>query len=304
MFLRHLLRRLLHVAILLFAVSLLTFLLARLTPGSFYDDLKLNPQISPAAIAALETRYGAAEPLPAQYARWIRSALAGDFGFSLAYQRSAAGLLLPRAARTLLLTTLALFLSWFIALPAGFYCAAHPRSAVRRFAAAVSSLLLIVPELLGAILVLYFAARWGVLAPAGNLLPPLLLLAALSFPIVFRHSFRAAAEALDHTAIRAARAHGIAGTRLWMRYVLPLAANPLISLFGVSIGALISGSLVAEVVLSWPGLGPLFLEAASARDLDVITGVVLLAAVSLAAGNFIADLLLYAADPRIRTEES
>jgi peptide/nickel transport system permease protein len=81
---------------------------------------------------------------------------------------------------------------------------------------------------------------------------------------------------------------------------LHAAAHPLISLFGFSIGALLSGSLIVEVVMSWPGLGPLLLEAILARDLYLVIGGVMLSTIFLVTGNFIADLLLYCADPRIR----
>jgi peptide/nickel transport system permease protein len=89
---------------------------------------------------------------------------------------------------------------------------------------------------------------------------------------------------------------------LLCRYVLPAAAHPLIALFGFSIGTLLSGSLLVEVVMSWPGLGPFLLEAILARDLYVVIGGVLLSTLFLVAGNFVADLLLYWADPRIRAE--
>jgi peptide/nickel transport system permease protein len=82
--------------------------------------------------------------------------------------------------------------------------------------------------------------------------------------------------------------------------VLPVAANPLISLFGVSLATLLSVSLLIEIIMSWPGLGPFFLEAIMARDVYVVIGTVLLSTVFLVAGNLIADGLLFAADPRIR----
>jgi peptide/nickel transport system permease protein len=89
-----------------------------------------------------------------------------------------------------------------------------------------------------------------------------------------------------------------------LRYVLPVAANPLLSLFGFSIGALLSGSLLIEVVMSWPGLGPFLLEAILARDIYIVIGGVLFSTIFLAAGNFLADILLYWIDPRIRTESA
>jgi len=82
---------------------------------------------------------------------------------------------------------------------------------------------------------------------------------------------------------------------------LRVAANPLFSLFGFSVGTLLSGSLLVEVVMSWPGLGPLLLEAILARDLFVVIGGVLCSTVFLVTGNFLADVLIYWADPRIRS---
>jgi peptide/nickel transport system permease protein len=100
----------------------------------------------------------------------------------------------------------------------------------------------------------------------------------------------------------AARGHGISRRTLLYRYALRAAANPLISLFGFSIGALLSGSLLVEVVMSWPGLGPLMLESILSRDLYVVIGGVLFSTLFLVSGNLLADILLFWADPRIRTE--
>jgi len=105
---------------------------------------------------------------------------------------------------------------------------------------------------------------------------------------------------LDSPFIESARGHGISRSRILYKYALPAAANSLISLLGFSIGALLSTSLLVEVVLSWPGLGPLVLEALLARDIYVVMAVVMLSSVFLVLGNLIADLLLYWSDPRIR----
>jgi peptide/nickel transport system permease protein len=123
-------------------------------------------------------------------------------------------------------------------------------------------------------------------------------------PLLVRHVRAAVSEVLDAPFLLAAEGHGIPRRTLLYRYALPAAANPLISLFGFSIGTLLSGSLLVEVVMSWPGLGPFLLEAILARDLYVVIGGVLLSTFFLVGGNFLADLLLYWADPRIRTETS
>jgi len=122
--------------------------------------------------------------------------------------------------------------------------------------------------------------------------------------IIERHVRASVLEVLDTPYIQAARGLGIGRVRLLFRHVLPVAANPAISLFGFSIAALLGGSLVVEVVTGWPGLGPLILDATMSRDLYVVIGAVLLSAVFMIAGNLIADLMLLASDPRIRAGES
>jgi peptide/nickel transport system permease protein len=114
----------------------------------------------------------------------------------------------------------------------------------------------------------------------------------------------AVADVLGAPFLLAAQGHGIRRRTLLYRYALPAAANPLISLFGFSIGTLLSGSLLIEVVMSWPGLGPLLLESILSRDVYVVIGGVLLSTLFLVGGNFLADMLLYWIDPRIRTESS
>jgi peptide/nickel transport system permease protein len=109
-------------------------------------------------------------------------------------------------------------------------------------------------------------------------------------------------EVLDSPFIRAARGHGIPPLRLLLRYALPVAANPLISLFGFCAATALSAGLLVEVILSWPGLGPLLVEAIQARDVFEVVGIVMLSSVFLVLGNLLADVLLFAADPRIRME--
>ena len=102
--------------------------------------------------------------------------------------------------------------------------------------------------------------------------------------------------------MRAARARGIPRRPLLFRYALRAAANPLVSLFGLSLATLLSGSLLVEIIVGWPGVGPLLLEAILARDLYVVIGVVMFSTAVTFAGNLAADGLLYLLDPRIRTE--
>jgi peptide/nickel transport system permease protein len=317
---RYLARRLLHGVFLLFGVSLLTFLFVQLAPGSFFDEMRLNPQISAETVAALRAQYGMERPLPVRYVRWLASVLHGELGFSFAYNSPAAPLLRVRARNTLLLTVSATLLAWLLAIPLGVWIAARKGGPADQLAAAGTTTLLAVPDLLLALGLLLLAVRTGWF-PAGGMVSlgfegmglgqkvkdvaahlalPVVALVAGTLPVLVRHVRAAMVEVLDGAFIRAARGHGIPRRRLLFRYALPAAANPLISLFGFSVGALLSASLLVEVVMSWPGLGPLLLEAILARDLYVVIGAVMLSTVLLVAGSLIADVLLYVGDPRIR----
>ena len=320
---RFLLRRLLHGVLLLWGVSVLAFLLLELAPGSFFDEMRLNPQISPETVAGLRATYGMDRPLPVRYWRWLKSVARGEMGFSFAYNRPAAELLLIRARNTLVLTAPAILLAWLLAIPLGTWSAARPRGALDRVVAALTTGLLVVPELLLALALLLLAlctgwfptggmvsADFGEFPLAGkvkditaHLALPVAALVLGMLPVLVRHTRAAVREVLDTPFLRAARGHGLPEGTLLFRYALRAAANPLISLFGFSVASLLSGSLVVELVLSWPGLGPLLLDAILARDLYLVVGAVTFSAVLLVLGNLLADVLLYWSDPRIRAEE-
>jgi peptide/nickel transport system permease protein len=132
-------------------------------------------------------------------------------------------------------------------------------------------------------------------------LPVTILLLGL-FPALMRHVRAAMSEVLGSPFIRSLHGHGLSKQRILFRHALPAAANPLISLFGLSVATLLSASLLVEIIMSWPGLGPLLLEAILARDLYLVIGAVMISTVFLVIGNFLADALLYICDPRIRVE--
>ena len=317
---KYLAGRVLHSLLLLLGVSLLCFLFAALAPGDYYADLQLNSTASPETIARLRAHAGLDRPLWQRYGIWAAGALHGDFGYSLAYDAPAGPIVRQRIAATLLLTGAATSLAWLLAIPWGVWCADRRGAwgdSVSRF---VLALLLAIPDLLLAIVLLAWAVSSGAF-PAGGMVSrhfadlgtlarlrdvarhlalPAFVLTLGMLPVLTRHVRAAVAEALDSTFAASARAQGIPHRRLLFRHVLPAALNPLISLFGLSLGTLLSASLLVEVVMGWPGLGPLFLEAIMARDFSIVLAVVMLSAVFLIAGNLFADLLLYRCDPRIR----
>jgi peptide/nickel transport system permease protein len=319
---RYVARRAGHGLLLLFGVSILLFLLFQAAPGDFLSEVKLNPQISPETVAQLRAQYGLDQPLPLRYWQWVKSSAKGEFGYSFAYNTPAATLLWPRARNTLLLTVPALIISWLIALPLGVLVAGWKGSWADRLFSGGTSFLLALPDVLIALLALLIALKTGMFPVGGmtsvnaqdqgawawlrdlawHMVLPVAALVIGSLTIILRHVRASVGEVLESSYMRAAEGHGLPRFKLLFRYALPAAANPLISLFGLSVAMLLSVSLLIEVVMGWPGIGPLLLEAILARDLFVVIGAVMLSTLLLIGGNLLADILLYAFDPRIRRQ--
>jgi peptide/nickel transport system permease protein len=319
---KHLRRRFIHGVLLVIGVSFLSFLLADLAPGSFFDEMKLNPQISQATLAGLKNQYGFNQPLPVRYLRWVHSVLKGDWGYSFAYNSPVRGLLIVRAKNTLLLTVAAASIAWLIAVPLGVCAANRPGKGIDRLCMGGTSLLLSVPEVVVVLGLLYFVVRSHALPVGGmvsldfdqlglwskmrdlvvHMIVPVTVLVLASLPVLVRHVRTSMMEVLRAPFIQAARGHGIGPVSLLLRYALPAASNSLISLFGFSVGGLLSTSLLVEVVTAWPGLGPLLLEATMSRDLYIAIGVVMASTCFMVGGNLLADVLLVMVDPRVRTE--
>ena len=314
-------RRLLHSLFLLAGVSLLSFLFADLAPGDFFSEMRLDPGVNADTVDALRARHGLDRPLPVRYAAWLGSMARGEFGYSLAYNSAVGPLLRQRIPGTLLLTATATLLAWLMAIPLGVWSAARRGTWSDSILKVILSVLLSIPDLLMVIILLVLAVEttWlpagGMHAPGAGSLPaaarfrdtlrhlaiPVLVLVLGLAPVLVRHVRSAIADVMDSPFALAARAQGIPRRRLFFHHLLPAALNPLISLFGFSLGSLLSASLLVEVLVGWPGLGPLFLEAIMARDFALVLGVVMSSTTLLITGNLIADLLLYRADPRIRT---
>jgi ABC-type dipeptide/oligopeptide/nickel transport system permease component len=133
---------------------------------------------------------------------------------------------------------------------------------------------------------------------AAHMILPVTVLVLGALPVLLRHERSAVCSTLLFCEQR--KGTEFRGVACYTGYALPAAANPIVSLFGFSFGTLLSASLLIEIVMSWPGLGPFLAEAILARDLYVVVAGVLLSTVFLVGGNLIADLLLYWVDPRIR----
>jgi len=321
---QYFLRRLAHALFVLVSVSVLSFIFTALAPGDFLDEMKLDPGISPDAVAALRVRYGLDRPLPSRYLEWVRSVTRGELGYSFAYNTPVSALLWPRLRNTLLLSMTGMAVAWVIAVPVGAWTASRRGGLADRLSGAICTALLVVPELLLGLALLFIAVRTGRFPAGGMLSPradalgewdrirdvawhlalPATALILLMLPTLVRHVRASVSETMAEPFVTGARARGVPPGRLLFRDVLRAAANPLASLLGLSIAGLLSTSLVIEALMSWPGLGPLLLEAIAGRDMHVVLGAVLCSTLLLLAGNLVADGLLFLTDPRLRSDNA
>jgi len=316
-------KRLLHLIPILLGVSLLTSLLISLTPGDYYTKLQQNPQISPEVLAQLRAKQHLDKPWYVQYAYWLKDALHGDLGYSVAYKVPATNLIMSRLWNTFVLSFCAMVLAWGVAIPLGIWAAVKKDSWADRFCSMIAFVGLSIPDLLLALLALMFAAGTGWLPVGGaqsalydlmtpgqqlvdrveHLILPAIVLAAGDLAGIMRQMRSNLLDTLRAEFVTTARAKGVPEGWVIYKHVLRNAINPLLTIFGYSLAGLLSGAFIVENVMAWPGLGRLTMEALTAKDYKLVVDTVVMAAGLLVAGNFVADLLLAWSDPRIRLKE-
>ena len=317
---RFVLKRLLHMIPLLLGVSLLTFLLMSLAPGNYFTALKQNPQVSPETIARLQSQFHLDKPWYVQYFFWLENVLRGNFGYSMAYKIPATSLIFQRLWNTFVLSFFAMLIAWGIAIPLGIWAAVKKDSWVDRFCSLISFVGLSISDILLSLLALWFAAATGWFPIGGaqspvhdlmtptqqfwdythHLILPALVLAAADLAGIMRQMRSNLLDTLRAEYITAARARGLGEGWVIYKHALRNAINPLLTIFGYSLAALLSGAFIVENIMAWPGLGRLTLEAFFAKDSYLVVDCVVMATALLVIGNFIADILLAWSDPRIR----
>ncbi|MBD2387357.1 ABC transporter permease [Cylindrospermum sp. FACHB-282] len=318
-------KRLLQALLTLLLASALSFFIIQLAPGDYVDTLRQNPKISPERIEEIKRQFGLDKSWPEQFGLWLwRIFTKGDFGTSFVYQRSVASLLWERVPATLLLAIASLIATWAIAIPLGIMAAVNQNKLFDRVLQVISYAGQGLPSFITALALLVFAQITSPLFPIGgmtsvnytelswfgqildvgwHMILPTIALSITSFAGLQRITRGELLDVLRQDYIQTARAKGLPENRVIYVHALRNAINPLITLLGFELASLLSGSFIAEFYFNWPGLGRLALQAVQAQDLYLLMASLLMGAVLLIAGNLIADLLLKAADPRIRLED-
>jgi peptide/nickel transport system permease protein len=299
----------------LFVVSLLVFTVVRVLPGD-PALLIMGTEASPEAAAALRHAMGLDRPILIQYAEWLGRAFRGDLGRSIQYDIGVGRLILSRLAVTLPLTVLAASFMLLTAVPLGVYAATRQGRPGDYVAMLLSQLGIAIPSFwAGLLLILLFAVRLGWVQAGGfdgwaagvgagvrALLLPALALGVVQAAILTRTTRAAVLEVLAADHVRTARSKGLGEPAVTWKHVFRNALLTIVTIVGLQVGQLLTGSIVLENVFYLPGLGRLALGAISARDLPVVQGVVLFVAVTVVSLNFVVDVLYTVLDPRIRYE--
>jgi peptide/nickel transport system permease protein len=317
-----LLRRVLQ-AVTAFAVAVvLLFFLMRAAPGDPLSRLSESRPLAPAEIATLKARYGLDQPAGAQFRSFLRGLAHGDLGVSIEYGRPVTGLLAERLPATLLLGGSVLLLNFTVGLWLGVRQAVRHGQREDRWLTTLSLAGYAMPSFwLGLVLAWLVAIEWRLLPPAGmedpllsngaglvaragdilrHLILPSLTLSAVSIAATMRYQRAAMLDVLRMPFIVTARAKGISERAVTWHHAWRNALFPVITLFGLWLPILVTGSVFVEAVFAWPGLGSLAAAAVGGRDYPLLMGASVLVAALVVTGGLLTDLAYALLDPRVR----
>jgi peptide/nickel transport system permease protein len=310
---RYLLRRALESLIAVWLASIIVFIGVRALPGDPAIAMSGEGR-DPAANAAVRLRYGLDQPIPVQYVRWASIALSGDLGTSIRTRNRVLDEIAQRLPVTIELALLAATVAIAIGVPLGVLAAVRRRSPIDYLAASVGLLGLSIPTFwLGLVMILVFAIGLGVLPASGfvpfvndpiqnlrrMILPAIVL--GVSFGAVLLRQVRSGMiGALGSDYVRTARAKGLTERQVIIGHALRNSLITVVTIIGLELGALISGSVVTESIFLIPGFGRLIIEAIARRDYPVIQGVALVSVIAYITINFLVDVAYTILNPRVR----
>ncbi|SNZ02611.1 peptide/nickel transport system permease protein [Persephonella hydrogeniphila] len=319
----YVIRRLIQMIPLVIGITFISFLIIQLAPGNYLDQLKMNPQISKETLKELERAYGLDKPLLVQYFKWLVNALKFDLGYSFSYHVPVLELIKERVGNTLFLSITSAVLAWGLAVPLGIWAALNPNRWIDKFIQLFSFTFMSIPNFFLAFLLLFVAVKTGIFPTGGATSPdydqlsiwgkiadrlwhvslPAFVLAIGSLAGLVRLVRSAMIESLQSEYVMFARARGLPEKEVIYKHALKNALNPFITLLGFEIASLLSGAALIEIIVNWPGMGMLMLDAVLAQDLYLVMGGLYIGAIMLIIGNLIADILLAKLDPRVRQRE-
>jgi len=309
---QYILRRLLLMIPVAFLVSAIVFVLLRITPG---DPVLVyaGEERDPAALEALRHEYGLDQPLPVQYVVWLEHAIRGDLGRSLRTRQPVTQAILERLPKTLELGAAALIISIGVALVVGTLAALRRNSPLDLIATGFTIAGVSLPNFyLGIILILVFSLAFRLLPPGGyadfvtdpvdnlkRLILPAITLASASLAINLRQVRSSLLDVLNQDYLRTARAKGLGERTVVLRHAMKNSLIPVVTIFGLQVGALLDGAIITETIYFWPGVGRLAVDSIGGRDYPVVQAIVLMSALAFMLSTLLVDVIYVWLDPRI-----
>jgi peptide/nickel transport system permease protein len=300
-------RRLILTLPVLFGVATLVFSLIHLVPGDPAQAM-LGDGASPEDIAQLRTRLGLDRPLVEQYGRYLKGLVQGDLGTSLRTQQPVTTQIAERLPATAELASAAMLVAVALALPLGLIAAVWRGTWVDQGAMGLALVGISVPGFwLGPLLALIFAVELGWLPVSGrgtlaHLVLPAITLGSALAAILARMTRASVLEELREQYVVAARARGASRVRAVVVHALRNSLIPVVTILGLQLGAVLTGSIITETIFSWPGVGRLLIQSINFRDYPMVQGCIVLIAVTYVTMNLLTDLVYGWLDPRIRFE--
>jgi len=321
--LAYLAKRLIMMVPLFFGITVISFTVIHLAPGSPTDlQTQMNPKVSAEAIQRLRSFYGLDKPLHIQYVIWLKKLLRLDFGNSFSPDnRKVIDKISERIPITLMINALSLFLILLVSIPIGVLSAAHQNSFFDKLTTVFVFVGFAVPTFWLALLcMIFFGVQLGWLPISGlksigfvnesftavafdrikHLILPVFLSAFGGLAGLSRYVRSNMLEVIRQDYIRTAKAKGLSEKTVIYRHALRNALLPVITILGLSVPGLIGGSVIFETIFAIPGMGQLFYGSVMARDYPLIMGILVIGAFLTLLGNFFADISYSLVDPRIR----
>ena len=295
--------------IVLIGISFLTFLLTYISPGDPVRNMYISMGVVPDEELIAETRakMGLDDPFFVQYFRWLGNCLKGDFGTSFSWQKPVASLLASRLWPTLKLALMSMILMLIVAVPLGVLSAVNQNKPIDYIVRAVTFFGVSLPNFwVGLMLILIFCVKMKLLPVVSAdgsfkalILPSVTLAVAMSAKYT-RQVRTAMLEELHSDYVVGARARGVKESKILWGNVFPNSLLPLITMLGLSIGSLLGGTSVVEVIFSYPGMGKMAVESITTLDYNMIQAFVLWVALIYMVINLLVDMSYNYIDPRMR----
>ena len=310
----YLLRRVGTSIIVLLGISIFMYLMLHAVFPS-PAKIALGLKATPASIAAFNKANGYDRPVIDQYLSYMNGLLHGNLGYSWAENQTVAALFQERLVRSIYLSGISLLLAILIALPLGIFQAVKRNTLGDNVATSAAFILYSMPSFfLGLILIQVFALSFPILGFEASqstnifvvigdwhdMLLPILTLVLITVANFSRYMRSSSIDVLAQDYIKVARAKGLPERLVLMRHMVRNASLPMVTLVGLFLPALLAGNLIVETLFNYPGLGLLFFNSLGKEDYPVLLAYTLIGAVFVVLGNFVADIALTVADPRIR----